>query len=402
MKIIEITKENWLQYKERMLKLEEDVKSDMVQKGIGDLFFTTGEDIKDYAIDPRHHVYVMEDENGKLISQVYIIGPSSHIQGDYSDLPKYFTMDEDYQTYLRKTVYSSNEEYESVKSEFYKYKLKAFAYALTKIYGTLDLEKFNQDLVNQINSETHFDERTELRRNINAYMSEYMSKINASELYRQFYWSTNPNPSDELSSSYDKFLDASKITVYNNQVQNKEPYYNSNVDNTIELDTYITSPEARKAGAAKILSFIGLSKTIEEFFQNSKSDYLYLSITLHKNNYLSENVAHFFGFEDYIDLERRSGIERNVCMKCLTRNNYKSYIEELAKKLSYFYGFGYIEITEEEKRKFDEERQSHNTKIKEEIASRLETENIDESTKTFWDSIVNKAKVKTKKLWLNS
>lgn len=402
MKIIEITKDNWLEYKERMLKLEDYVKADMVQKGIGNLFFTTGEDIKDYAEDPRHHVYVMKDENENLVSQVYIIGASSHIQGDYSDLPKYFTMDEGFQTYLKQNVYKDEEKYITVKSKFYTHKISAFTYAIEQIYGSLDIVKFNQDLDTEINSETHFDERTTLRRDLNRYMSEYMKKIGASELYRQFYWVKASDLKDviqdEITDSYDKYLEVSKINVYGNYVQDMTPYYAANVDNTIELDTYITNPNFRQKGAAKILSFVGLSKTIEEFFQNSDSDNLYLSITLHKDNYLSENVAHFFGFEDYIDLERRSGIDRHVCMKCLNRNNYKTYLEQLSKKLSYFYDFGNQNLSDEEIQNFETEKATHNATVASKISYRLETEDdIDESTKNFWQIItLNKKHSKTK------
>ena len=401
MKIVEITKNNWFSYKERMLNLEKRVKDDMLQKGIGDLFFTTGEDIKDYVCDFRHHVYVMEDDNGNLISQVYIVGSSSHIQGDYADLPKYFTAGDDYQEYLKKYVYKNEKEYEKTKEKFYDYKIKAFIYAIKQIYGSLNIHKFNQDLLKEINSDTHFDERTLLRRDINRYMSEYMKKINASELYRQFYFITSNETnicSNEICDSYDKFLLASKINIYGYHVQNMSLYYDATVDNTIELDTYITSPEARKKGAAKILSYVGLSKTIEEFFQNSDSNILYLSITLHKDNYLSENVANFFGFEDYIDLERRSGIDRHVCMKRLTRDDYKLYLKDLSKKLSYFYDYGDETYTLDDVNRFEYEKNIHNSNILSEISYRLENESdIDEATKDFWKNItLNSKHSKTK------
>lgn len=405
MKIMEVTESNWLAYKNKMLELEDDVKSDMVQKGIGNLFFTTGEDIQEYAEDPRHHVFVLEDDLGNLVSQVYIIGASSHIQGDYADLPKYFTMSDGFQTYLKEDVYSSEKEYRKAKNQVYTYKLKAFRYALQKIYGSVDTKKFNNELNEALNSNTHFDERTKLRRDINRYMSKYIKKIGASELYRQFYYVESAEVddiiADEVVASYDEFLEASKINVYGNYLQDPSLYYKANVDNTIELDTYITDPNARQAGAAKILSFVGLSKTINEFFDKSKSDELYLSITLHKDNYLSENVAHFFGFQDYIDLERRSGIDRHVYMKLLTRSTYQDYLTELSKKISYFYNYGYEEVTEEEANRFDEEKAIHNSKIVKEILNRLETEDdIEEATKAYWNGIIkgysksSKSKVK--------
>ena len=84
MKIIEVTKENWDKYKNQMLNLENKVKNDMIKQGIGDLFFTTGEDIEEYANDPRHHVHIMVDDNYNVLAQTYLIGAGSHIQGDYS------------------------------------------------------------------------------------------------------------------------------------------------------------------------------------------------------------------------------------------------------------------------------------------------------------------------------
>ena len=88
MNIIEVNKDNWEHYKNQMLNLENKVKNNMVEQGIGDLFFTTGEDIIEYAYDPRHHVYVMVDDNDRVLAQTYLVGGGCHIQGDYADLPK--------------------------------------------------------------------------------------------------------------------------------------------------------------------------------------------------------------------------------------------------------------------------------------------------------------------------
>lgn len=406
MNIIEITEENWKRYRNKLLILEDKVKKDMISQGIGDLFFTTGEDIKDYVFDSRHHVYAMVDNDDRVLAQTYLIGTGSHIQGDYSDLPKYYTMGDNFLQYVSNN-YENYDEFMRVASSVYLAKLYAFKYALREIYGSNDYSKFIEDLEKEKKSDTHFDERTGLRRDINRYMSEFMKKNGMSELYRKFY---NINGSfinyneDEVSKIYDSFIEASKITVYDEKIDNPLDYYEADVNNTIEVDTYITDPEARRNGAAKILSTIALSKTIDEYFENNKSDVLYLSITLHKDNYLSENVANFLGFRDFIDLERRSTIERKAYMKRIDRFNYKEYIEYLNKKLTYFYRFGNEEVTEEEKEYFEAEKAIHNEEIATEIDRRLKEEEFDDATRYFIDSIRNNIQTnvinKTKKMYL--
>lgn len=382
MSIKEVTKDNYDYYKNKLLQLEDKVKSDMVSQGIGDLFFTTGEDIADYVYDPRHHVYVMTDENDEVIAQTYLIGPGSHIQGDYSDLPKYYTMDDGFLGYV-KDKYDSDFEFSNILMSMYRAKICAFKFALKNIYGSYDYNSFLKDLENELKSDTHFDERTLLRRNINKYMSSFMKKNGLDELYRRFYYVSDPSNYDISSFAYDSFLEASKVTVYNMHINNPKDYYDASVDNTIEVDTYITDPEARRHGSAKILSALALSKTISEFFDNNDSDILYLSITLHKDNYLSENVAHFFGFNDFIDLERRATIERKAYMKRIDRNSYKDYISYLNKKLAYFYSFGDEFVSDDEKEMFEYEKYLHNEDVVSEIESRLDNDEFDLDTRKF-------------------
>ena len=394
MKIIEISKNNWDEYKVKMLNLESKVKNDMISQGIGDLFFTTGEEIKDYVDNSRHHVYVIIDDSNNVIAQTYIIGAGSHIQGDYADLPKYFTMNGDFIDYLKKIKFKSEEEFEDVCSKMYYIKLCAFKYALKKIYGSIDINTFINDLNLEKKSSTHVDERTILRRNINKYMTEFMHIHGLEDIYREFYNIDGIyDKEQELSNAYNKFLEASKIKIFNTKIHNPEEYYIANVYNTIEVDTYITDPQARKKGLAKILSTLALSKTISEYFENKDNDILYLSITLHRDNYLSENIAHFLGFEDYIDLERRSNIERKAYLKRINRCDYLEYISNLHKKLFYFYNYGDEIITDEEKELYEEEKDTHNKNIVIEINQRLQDEEFSKNIRifieNFRDNIIN-------------
>ena len=384
MQILEINKKNWNEYKMQMLNLESKVKNDMVNNGIGDLFFTTGEEIKDYVDNPRHHVYVIRDDSNNVIAQTYIIGAGSHIQGDYADLPKYFIMNDDFINYLKKNKFENEEEFQDICSKMYYIKLCAFKYALKKIYGSIDFTKFINDLNLERESSTHFDERTPLRRNINKYMTEFMHIHGLEEIYREFYSIDGTyDKEQELSNAYNKFLEASKVKIFNTKIQNPEEYYGANVYNTIEVDTYITDPESRKKGLAKILSTLALSKTINEYFENTDNNTLYLSITLHRDNYLSENIAHFLGFEDYIDLERRSNIERKAYLKRINRSDYLEYISNLHKKLFYFYNYGDEIITDEEKKLYEEEKDTHNKNIVIEISQRLQEEEFSDNIKVF-------------------
>ena len=108
MNLVEVTEKNWEQYKAQMLNLETKVKNNMIKQGVGDMFFTTGEEIGDYAADPRHHVYAITDEQNNVISQAYIIGAGSHVQGDYADLAKFFTIEEKERQSINASDYFKN------------------------------------------------------------------------------------------------------------------------------------------------------------------------------------------------------------------------------------------------------------------------------------------------------
>lgn len=400
MDILEVTMSNYELYFEQMLNLENKVKSDMSFRGIGDLFFTTGDGIKDYVFDSRHHVYVLLD-GGNVVSQTYIIGSGSHIQGDYCDLAKYFTMDEGFLQYVA-DKYDSNDIFMRVCKSVYKAKTCAFNYALKKIYGKIDYEAFMVDLNKEKMSNTHFDERCILRRKINRYMSEFMESHGMVELYRQFFYVDSSYALVDGLMAYDEFLHTSRAHVYDINVDKKEDYYEADVYNTIEVDTYITDPEYRSGGVAKILSSLALSKTICEYFENSERDVLYLSVTLHRDNYLSESVASFLGFKNYIDLERRAGIERKVYMKMIKRDEYPSYLSYLEKKLSYFYGYGDVFVSDYEARLYDNEKRSHDLNIACEIDRRIMMKEFDDATlgfvKGIRDNIYDNHKVLFKKL----
>lgn len=74
-------------------------------------------------------------------------------------------------------------------------------------------------------------------------------------------------------------------------------------------------------------------------------------------------------------------------MKRIDRSNYEQYLSYLNKKLTYFYGYGNEEITEEDKDLFEAEKEFHNEDIAAEIDYRLETEQFDNATRKFIESV---------------
>ena len=76
-------------------------------------------------------------------------------------------------------------------------------------------------------------------------------------------------------------------------------------------------------------------------------------------------------------------------MKRIDRTNYEQYLSYLNKKLTYFYGYGNENVSDEEKKLFEMEKEVHNEEIITEIDRRLETETFDEATRKFIEGIRN-------------
>ncbi len=378
-KIIELTKENEQQYLKKVVELEDYVLQHMEKQGkIGQLFTTGEEGIHEYVESNSNHVMIAvnREDCNNVLSAAYIT--QGQVPFTYNDITKYFKYGSAYQEYV-KSKYTPEEFEKSIK-EVYIEKICAYRYArdcilqydfyqnLKDLYederNSLLLKKIEEE---RNNPENQFHEKSKIRENINVYMSKYMSEVkNDQDRYEQFYWvdfnylqnqykkennKTSHNLYDSTMSAYDKILEYQKYEIYDkNHCKDISKYYTANTDNTIELDTYITHPDNRESGVARILVLEGLRKSIDKVLKNSKSNKIFIVSTLHEDNLSSKYVSEFFGLKDYLFVNRRKGRDRQVHICGIDKYKISEYLEQMEKKIAVLYGYNpnNIEINYEE------------------------------------------------------
>lgn len=395
--ILEVTTGNEKEYLHEIAQLEQLVLDDMINKGKeGQLFITGKDDISQYIKSNENHVYIaVKQENcknckQKVIATTYIT--EGQIPYTYNDITKYFKCDDKYKEHV-KSKYKNSAEYEKAIRKSYIEKILAFRYARNVI-----LEKFlsneekellskNMDIDNAKNEKllelikleynnpkNQFHEKSKIREEFNRNMSLYMMYIKKDlNEYNDFYWLNFDDLKNEFLSknsekvknslnqfesinsdikTYDEIMRLQKHKIYekSNNI-NLSKYYNAHTYNTIEIDTYLTIPNEREKGLAKILVFEGLKETLKKQANNTKNEDVYLVSTLHKDNYSSKYVSEFFGLKDYLFVNRRAGRDRQVHILGMKRSEIPQYIEKMEKKFAVLYDYnpGNINISNKDK-----------------------------------------------------
>lgn len=406
--VIEVTKENEYKYLDSIVQLEETVLNQMNKDGkIGQLFTTGREDLSEYINSKSNHVLIAVRNNDKIISAAYITEGQTPFT--YNDITKYFKCDENYQEYI-KSKYDRCEYPKTIRDIYIK-KLCAYRYArdviLKEIYdiNKLEEQEKNEIFLKMIEDEyndpqNNFHEKSEIRDNFNKNMSSYMKFVkNDIERYQEFYWidfdylkheleneQENENKKkvkkvktpdsiavDSDIETYDKILQYQKYKIYDKtQCSDMSKYYNANTDNTIEIDTYITHPNDREKGIARILVLEGLKKSLNEQLKNKNNKEVFLVSTLHQENLSSKYVSEFFGLKDYIFVNRRNGRDRQVHIYGMNRKEIPEYISKMEKKVAVLYGYNpnNIQISNNEKNEIIKEQ------IKYEVAELQRLEKI--------------------------
>jgi len=360
MKIIEVTEENKEEYLSQMVKLEQIAIQTMKNEGReGQLFATGEEDMSAYIHSDENTVIVATDEKGKVEAVTYVTQGQKPFT--YNDITKYFKYGDKYKQYI-KSQYSNPEDYEKDMLRMYTLKIKAFEYARKRILFEKPEKKDIQSYLQEEVRENGFHEKSELREKLNRYMSEYITQNFGKEIlrkYEQFYWTTASdifeetgkqcNMEDEDVSEYENFarvqldyesaLKQEALVIYEKTGFEEELYFSANTDNSIELDTYMTLPNSRRVGMARIIIFEGIKKHIERHFKNPNNNEIFLCSTLHRDNLPSKYVSEFFGLTDSLYVKRRQGINREVHICKITREQAMDYIALISDKLAVLYDY---------------------------------------------------------------
>ena len=389
-KILEVTKDNAYKYTSGIVELEKTVLCKMEQEGeIGQLFITGKDGIEEYINSKNNHVMVAVKQNAEgdeqVISACYITKGQTAFT--YNDITKYFKCGEHYQEYIKSKY--TDDEYERNLRETYINKICAFCYArdiILKNKGMSCLEKINEQEKNKMllkmiedelnDKNNRFHEKSDIREKLNENMSLYMKIVKKdAKRYEEFYWidysylknlfsekSKQQKLTNDLKQkldgenikvksekdlnivsnieTYDKILNYQKYKIYDkSNCSDERKYFNANTSNTIELDTYITHPNERKKGLAKILVFEGIKKALMEQLYKTNHEEVFLMSTLHKDNVSSKNVSEFFELNDYIFVNRRNGRDRQVHIVRIPREEITDYINRIQHKIEKLYNY---------------------------------------------------------------
>ena len=360
MKIVEITKSNEKQYLDQIADLEQIVLESMKNEGRDEQLFATGkEDISEYIHSNENTVMVATDEEGNVQAVTYITQGQKPFT--YNDITKYFKFGEDYNSYV-KSQYDNEQDYRRDLLDIYKIKIQSFEYAKRRILQEYPEVRSIKEFLEQEVLENGFHEKSELREKINRYMSEYILQNFGKSIqkrYEQFYWITAGDISQEfgreikgtnnqiedyerfmqLQLEYEEILNKSKLKIYEKPEFESSEYYTANTNNAVELDTYITVPNNRDRGLAKIIVFEGIRKHLKIHFSNPENQEIYLCSTLHRDNLSSKYVSEFFGLTDSLYVNRRQGRDREVHICRILREDAMDYLASMTDKLAVLYGY---------------------------------------------------------------
>lgn len=360
MKIVEITKSNEKQYLDQIADLEQIVLESMKNEGRDEQLFATGkEDISEYIHSNENTVMVATDEEGNVQAVTYITQGQKPFT--YNDITKYFKFGEDYNSYV-KSQYDNEQDYRRDLLDIYKIKIQSFEYAKRRILQEYPEVRSIKEFLEQEVLENGFHEKSELREKINRYMSEYILQNFGKSIqkrYEQFYWITAGDISQEfgreikgtnnqiedyerfmqLQLEYEEILNKSKLKIYEKPEFESSEYYTANTNNAVELDTYITVPNNRDRGLAKIIVFEGIRKHLKIHFSNPENQEIFLCSTLHRDNLSSKYVSEFFGLTDSLYVNRRQGRDREVHICRILREDAMDYLASMTDKLAVLYGY---------------------------------------------------------------
>lgn len=361
-KIVELTKDNEEKYLDQIVELEQISLEAMKKEGReGQLFDTGREGISEYVHSNENSVIVATDENDKVEAVTYVTQGQSPFT--YNDITKYFKYGEKYKQYV-KSQYLSDRDYKKDLRNIYIIKIKAFEYAKRKILRQSGRSTENSlyGYLQQELEQNEYHEKSELRENLNRYMSEYIIQNYGKEIakkYEMFYWITledietefgkkNGEESSEIQDyenfmeeekEYAELIHKGKLKIHEEPEFDETQYYTANTENAVELDTYLTNPHNRSVGLARIILYNGIQKHIEQFFKDPQNKEIFLCSTLHRDNLSSKYVSEFFGLKDSLYVNRRQGRDREVHICRIPREKAMEYLVDMYDRIAVLYGY---------------------------------------------------------------
>lgn len=357
MKFIELTRENFDKYAKQIVNLcDQAVESNEKNNKSGQFYTSTVPELYGYVISGKDLVLMAVDEQDKVLGATYI--NSKVRQNTYSDFTKYFHYFPEFKNEFANT-FSSISEYQEFVTKAYLEKILLFAGIAEEVEQSKKLNPDNKsfkELLEQQISQNIFQENNPIRRYITDLLyEEYDSRGKVSEyaktvfyglddidkgmLKKQVEGKISSKYLEYISSAYETFLKAQAPVFITEPNIDIKKYFNANMDNAMEINTYVVDPAYQGSGLAKILLYETLKRCMEAYFSREGNTELYLNTTIHNENVNSQRTANIIGMTDYLYIERTSGVNRRVYMKQIKKEDYKDLLYDIELELLMEYNY---------------------------------------------------------------
>lgn len=357
MKFIELTIDNYSKYAQQIVDLcDEAVALNEKSNKSGQFYTSTMPELYGYVTSGKDLVVMAIDDNDKVLGAVYL--NSKVKQNTYSDFTKYFHYFKSFKNELANS-FPDLKNYKEFVTKAYLEKILLFAKIGEEVEENKELNpeglKFKELLDKEI-SENNFQENNPIRRYItNRLYEEYEKQSKVADYAKTVFYgiddidkkllqSLSENKIskehlDSLINIYEKFLKAQRPIFITEPNIDVTKYFGANMDNAMEINTYIVDPKYQGSGLAKILLYEALKICMDKYFSKDGNNELYLNTTIHNENENSQRTINILGMKDYLYIERTKGINRRVYMKKITKEEYQDLLYDMAIELLMEYNY---------------------------------------------------------------
>lgn len=359
MKFIELTTQNFDEYAQQIVDLCDQAVAINEQSNKNGQFYTsTLPELQGYVTSGKDLVIMAIDDNNKVVGATYI--NSKVKQNTYSDFTKYFHYSKAYKDTLAAS-FPDHETYENYITKAYLEKVLIFTKIAQEVEKNSLLNPNSlsfMDLLQKQIKDGNFQENNPIRRYVTDRLYEEYDKNKEIDIYtKTAFFSIGDIDKEKLATllakygdntklkesikAYELFLSAQKPVFITKPTIDMSKYFNANMNNSMEINTYIVAPEYQSQGLAKTLLYETLRRCMNKYFCVPEHNELYLNTTIHNENTHSQRTANLIGLKDYIYIERTKGINRRVYFKRITKEEYPKYLQDIALDLFVQYNAGY-------------------------------------------------------------
>lgn len=356
-KIIQLNNDNYKDYPKQICEMSEEIKKyNSNHDKEGQFFGTSEQNIINYIKSKDAEVFVAINEDDRVVGYNFVnLNVKQNTNSDYT---KYFHASIDYKNNLANN-FSDIEDYNRYVTEEYLRKIIIFEKVTSEITNNPEQNPNGYDIATFIKKQVEmqtFYENNFLRRVVNLEMyKKYESLEKVTEFAQIYFYSiidvdrkileelyqkiNIDIPLDTLITNYELFLKYQQPNFIEKEKFNLEEYFDVEMKNSLEINTYAVNPEYRSQGLPKILLYESLKCTFYHYFQKEDNSVIYLVSTVHNANQNSQSILNSFGLNQYLYVERMKNLNRRVYIHKISKEEFLDFLYNIAVELLINYNY---------------------------------------------------------------